>query len=175
MKERKDNHKKYTMEKRSVIKLEKMIGHKFVPISMPEAKVSNEPLHYIRSGVKPIIVDPMILDRIPAPDKTEWSSKMNEFLNLASSDPCQWISKRDQTIFESYMMTNDTNKMTADDLSVSMDIFNEAIRKVKRLIYIHFAEDFGIKTVPERWVSAYVPLYISDETETFIPGRKHRS
>jgi len=175
LKERKEHHNKYRMDRRSVIKLEKMIGHKFVPISMPEVKVSNEPLHYIRSGVKPIIVDPMILNRIPAPDKTEWPSKMNEFLNLASSDVCKWISKKEQTIFESYMNTNDTNKMTADNLSVSMVTFKEAIRKVKRLLYIHFAEDFGIKIVPERWVSAYVPLYISDETETFIPGRKHKS
>lgn len=163
------------MGRSSVVKLEKMIAHKFVPITMSNTNVSNEPLHFIRSSIRPIIVDPSILDKIPVYDKSEWPNRLEEFFTLATSNERRWISNKERAIFESYMKTRDTNKVTAADHSVSIEKLGTTISKVKRLLYIYFSEEFGIKVVPEKWVTAYVPLCIPDETETFIPGNGNRS
>ena len=169
------HYKKFALEGTSVNKLQKEICHRFVPIKIVEDTVEDIPLHYSRLGVRPEIMNPTLMDKMIAPVKSDLPQRFAEFLDLAVSRSKQWIKSRDRDIFKEYLHTDKTIKELAAHFEVSTTIIGNAIRTIKRLAYVHFAEDFDIEIIPDEWKSVYVPIEVTDDCTTFIPGKSYRS
>lgn len=168
-------YNKFRLTENSVGKLQKQICHKFVPIKIVEETVQDIPLHYSRVGVRPEIMNPTLLDKMYAPVKSDIPQRFAEFLDLAVSRSKQWIKSRDRDIFKEYLYTEKTIKELAIHFEVSTGLIDQTIKKIKRLAYVHFAEDFDIQIIPDEWKSVYVPIEITDDCTTFIPGKSYRS
>lgn len=169
------HYKKFALAGTSVNKLQKQINHRFVPIKIVEDSIKDTPLHYSRTGVRPELMNPTLMDKLVAPVKSDIPQRFSEFLDLAVSRSKQWIKSRDRDIFKEYLHTDKTTKELAVHFEVSTFVIDNSIRTIKRLAYVHFAEDFDIQIIPDEWKSVYVPIEVTDDCTTFIPGKSYRS
>lgn len=170
-----NTYNKFTLKPSTVNQLQKSISHKFIPIRIVEDTIKDEPLHYIRTGVHPEIVNPKILDKIIQPVPSEYPQRVREFLDLAVSYSKQWIKGSERDVFFEYLYTDKPLHEIASDFNIDTFKLTSIIRRIKQLLYVHFAEDFDIQVVPDEWKSPYVPIEVTDDCTTFIPGKSYRS
>ncbi len=147
--------------------------HIFIQIVQDSTK--DHPLHYVRTGIQPELMDPVVMDNLPQPTRSPLVAQFYELLDTLVASPYTDISKKDIEIFLWYMRSTNKPALISKYYKVSINYVKCVVTRLKQIVYVHFSEDFGIRRVPIRWKVAKKPELEIDAEGKFIPGGKYRS